>query len=934
MLCCASQCFVVQVVNVINRTDTLLVVDVGDTNALSTGNIQARVTHISNGNSGAFVTIGQIVSGITAPSVEVGYSVVKTNVSPLQVLINGQTFGTAALDVRVYLTPFNAAAPALTNTILTLASTQMQIEISDACDQGIGPVSAMITVQGVKATTKVVMTLAASAFTVANTNANYARASTGSRIEVHGRNFGSVAENIRVVLDPVLQYSQILSCSDSVVVVDVGDFANEFHVPLKATVLTNQLDCYNSAHAYPVIGLIYQLGATCKKILTSCDGCMTGSWTATSSQASDISCPAIACAPDPGSIEIPYKTHNDDNYRSGCVDMTRCVHNLNDGVTVFAPDKDWLVNAPRTNSWVILDTGVENTICPTRFVFWNQNQFSSNSRDVSKVKILASSSLLSDFVPIKDEAAIAASSSADPNPAVTVDITNCLVRQYWKVILTEFHTSGDGNLGGLMELRMFGVTSPQVIGQIVHPINRPIVNASTMTLSSVATSLIIHGQHFGTESKDVQVYLAPSGSGMVPNSVVAWTNLAGVTTNSNNGLRKTASASWTTGAGTSIKTFASTSTVQGISFVYPGHSTTSTCGTEFSTLLGLNHVSASPQPGVGMAFGLMFCGPNCASSSAYSVHVYEFGLDKGVKATWAIGDTFHVSISPAGQVQYSKNHFVVYSSQTSPNFPLSADVAMYCQDQEVNEIRWHGSTLFTLTGNVIAGSVKDSSLTISLDGLADEHRGALNVIVAVKGIKSETRQIADIVPVRPVIGVVCHILGSSPSSTCDSDGDGDFADACAEDTLCTKHGANNGGCGSGGVCRGTSFGVSQSSMGNRIEIRGLRFGADRSKLTVVFTPRIAATSKVVWCDDTSLVVETDSTSSALLGQFAATVLRKDYASSHTVPIGTILTPMVAPGVTPSYSTLASSATQLVINGNGFGTEINNVRVRRSLLFVV
>ena len=122
-----------------------------------------------------------------------------------------------------------------------------------------------------------------------------------------------------------------------------------------------------------------------------------------------------------------------------------------------------------------------------------------------------------------------------------------------------------------------------------------------------------------------------------------------------------------------------------------------------------------------------------------------------------------------------------------------------------------------------------TKIVTTITGLSDAHRGVLNAIVTIRGVKSSQTQVATVLPVQPIVGSTCAAI-TSPSSSCDVDGDGVYSELCALDVLCDPSSGNNGGCGVADSCKGSLFKVAKSLGGNRVEIHGKRFGASKQLL--------------------------------------------------------------------------------------------------------
>ena len=233
----------------------------------------------------------------------------------------------------------------------------------------------------------------------------------------------------------------------------------------------------------------------------------------------------------------------------------------------------------------------------------------------------------------------------------------------------------------------------------------------------------------------------------------------------------------------------------------------------------------------------------------------------------------------------------------------------------------HGSQL---EAKVI--SVSGTVLKVSIETLSDSHHGSMTAMITHQGIKSNAAQVSFVSLIRPVVGPVCaDIDNSGQASTCDTNGDGTFSDACTLNALCASSQSSNGGCGASGRCSGHAVSIAQSGTGSYIEIRGARFGSVKDHIHVTFSPALPGAT-IHNCSDTLLLVRVPSTNVAT-GALQALVTHSSHGSSDPMKtIGNVVGPSSSPWISPSNLGLISSATLLTISGGSFGTSSTNIRV--------
>ena len=137
----------------------------------------------------------------------------------------------------------------------------------------------------------------------------------------------------------------------------------------------------------------------------------------------------------------------------------------------------------------------------------------------------------------------------------------------------------------------------------------------------------------------------------------------------------------------------------------------------------------------------------------------------------------------------------------------------------------------------------------------------------------------------------------------------------------------NGGCGNAGVCSGFNN-VALSAAGNRVEIRGMRFGTDKDELSLLFNPAVAV-MPILYAQDNLIVVDIGTTSSLTAGEvLGVKVTHASYGNSAGyVKVGVM---SAALGQAPLLSDVTISATvayqELTVTGQNLGSSDTDVKV--------
>jgi len=204
---------------VVHATDALLVVDLQSTALLAVGEISAQVTH-STGGASEMTVVGSIIAPTDQPTINVW----TLAVSPPTLLlpITGTDFGTDINQIKVYMMDASGKAlnwnmPATVegtpqDTLLSV-SINIQEEFSAALFAKIGVNGRMSDMVQV-ATVVLAPVVTVSALKIA-------QSASGNRLEILGKNFGTDAGALNIVVDPVVQ-ANIIRVEDTMLVFDTG----------------------------------------------------------------------------------------------------------------------------------------------------------------------------------------------------------------------------------------------------------------------------------------------------------------------------------------------------------------------------------------------------------------------------------------------------------------------------------------------------------------------------------------------------------------------------------------------------------------------------------------------------------------------------------------------------------------------------------------
>ena len=217
----------------ITCNNTLVVVDVSDTNTLATQNLYAIVNNTRQHcllpqtcSLGPTIKIGSIVDSLTAaPTITATTTALPSYAHTLQ--INGNNFGTQSANVRIYMIPAQGTRLEASVDVLlgSFSTTQFTIRISGLTDINSGLLQAVVSVNGVRSAVANVATIEKTLPVVTPQSPLFSLAQSNgwSSVEIFGERFGVDKAAISVTLSPVLSNLEIFNCTDTKLVIRISD---------------------------------------------------------------------------------------------------------------------------------------------------------------------------------------------------------------------------------------------------------------------------------------------------------------------------------------------------------------------------------------------------------------------------------------------------------------------------------------------------------------------------------------------------------------------------------------------------------------------------------------------------------------------------------------------------------------------------------------
>jgi alpha-tubulin suppressor-like RCC1 family protein len=192
-----------------------------------------------------------------------------------------------------------------------------------------------------------------------------------------------------------------------------------------------------------------------------------------------------------------------------------------------------------------------------------------------------------------------------------------------------------------------------VAGVVTYSQNDSVFYTSTLTPSY---PIIVDTALYSANATLTDIVLVP----------LVWTNVSGVSV-SENSLTKTAGDGWNAGAQT---TFA----LAGGS----GYLEFKAIETDKRRTVGFRSGTGTAQTYADLAYAIDL-------GATGSVTVFEDGVSRGTFGTYTHGDRFRIEVSE-GAVRYLRNATVLYTSATTPAYPLRGDVRLYSEGATVADL--------------------------------------------------------------------------------------------------------------------------------------------------------------------------------------------------------------------------------------------------------
>merc|ERR1712166_1650201 len=197
---------------------------VSDTSGVVVGALSAVVSHAVYGSSnfGSSVQVGEIISISTAAhTVSPSHSVLSS--ASRSIHIYGHGFSNDLSSMAVYFQFRHHKSIIVAEVASSDFGTSINATFRAALPLGSDSLSAVVSRYGVRSNPTTVGTMTAMP-SIDPGSLTLDKSSSGNRIEIYGNNFGNDATEVRVLFSPAdILATQIIECSDTVLVVDTSD---------------------------------------------------------------------------------------------------------------------------------------------------------------------------------------------------------------------------------------------------------------------------------------------------------------------------------------------------------------------------------------------------------------------------------------------------------------------------------------------------------------------------------------------------------------------------------------------------------------------------------------------------------------------------------------------------------------------------------------
>ena len=935
----------------VHCSDSRLLVSTTQTSSTAIGALQAKVVR-DNYVSSATATLGNIIAASSVPILNpssAGWNWAADSPSN-SLTLTGNHFGSAFTDVQVLL------PDGLYALISVVQPTSITMKIRGISDRYVGALLAEVVVNGISTGHKQVTKVLAVSPQIVQDAMTISQAAS-SQILIKGKRFGSTCSALTVVFTPTVAVTggNPAHCTDSLLVVNVGDTRSSLLLGrLVATVTkvsagtSNQAQVANIVPSYPEPSLdssALLLSSNQKSVFVTGQNLGDSTqdiWFVMSTPGGPALTADIASVTTGGKqVEISIGGLTDANVGAlQCTAYVKGVATTSTQVAVVSAVAPVLgavcIKYDSTNSATACDTNGDGTYseqCALRVLCSagsGVNGGCGTAGLCSGASVNVAKSAPGNRIDI-----VGSRFGSDPSqlavafqPLGSGKVISCTD----SLIVAETSSSASASIGTLSAVvtSQFGSSPLTAIGSVENAVIDPAITASQAAIGSTASSIVITGNHFGTSYNNIQVYLY-SQIGHVETELVGSPSDTQVTVSFN------------------AVSNAHAGVLQAVVAVQGVKSALTQISTIQATLPSIQHaeeniarfVNGNRIPITGVHFGTacnkLAVAFTPALSSPTVVACTDSSLVVDVADTNALaGADLLATVTHTDYPLKPSSQIKVGSITTVPvNIPVitqSAEMIL----SNANLLTIQGSNfgysiqnlhvyLIPAQGSIpiaTTSSTFSTSCSIQPSSLNDDHVGIISAVVAVAGIKSIAVQIATIAAVAPFIGSTCERVSSDASSKCDVSGVNLYNQGCATDSLCDP---SDSGCGSTGNCAGNTFKVAQSSTGNLIEIRGLRFGTNPNQLHIRFNPAPAYVS-IASCRDSLIFVNIGDTTGIPTGPISATITHSLSGTGSATQIGQVVSPIQLPLIDSILNVFNSSSTQLDIHGANFGSDCNNLRV--------
>jgi len=929
-------------VSVFSCNDTVLIVDVPNTDSTISGDlIAAVVTHNTYGAS-QMVTIGEVVPGTDQPTVMVNSAVIGSNVTSLE--ITGTHFRSSHGDVKVYFTTVSSGTIVI-GTVHSngFSSSSFSVSLNGLTDRNIGMLSVVVTVDARRSVSTQVATVAAIAPIITQTDFNIAQSASGCHVEITGSRFGVDPTALSVLMSdtsPTISgnvpiYGQwyhkwnIVALSDTIILVKINtDTRTAILGDLKVVVKHKYHGCSHFGCSDPA-GKV--------KVANIVAGIM-----APFVQPSRAKIPSYAGTGNPLSIR-------GNNFGSAVNDVRVYLttklgaylnpsqyHITNHGVREDSTTSDsiktvvssagfsathfqiHITGTTNTNEGMlyarVMVAGIESSLTQVAYI----KPVSAEIHGINGLKISTSQSkptrihipgrnfthhtsnpaeLVIEFTPSLGSVTIVSLNDtlivADV-PAVNVADGVLLARLS--------HPAVHGALTGDPTPVAMMITNGQPI---------PTVRTKTNVHASNNPVLKIDGANFGTDISQIRVYMTVAGGNFVHASILPSTytetnfnvHLEGLNDLHVGSLQVIVSVNGVKSALTQIATVEAvmpTVTAGAYKIMQSSKGNlVEIVGSRFGTDKRQVHVQFKPF--LGNEATVVVCTDSTLIVSVSDTSVVPVGPLKAVVST-SYGSSGFGNVDPVGEVVIGEVLAAVVGTM-EPLISIS-DYAISSGDSNIQifadhigslaaEIRVHlvGDKGYYNIITPLTQFIQPSRLVFEMPAgnfLQKKATSALQAVVTRYGLRSE----------KALVGDLTHSAYITKKVT---------------------------------LMKENNFMMAKSVLGNRIELRGQGFGTDPTQVMVTFTPTLTIAG-IHHCSDGLLVVDTANSVDALSGttKLAASVTKTTptrVLSTPVVTVATILPQMDAiPLIQASHQQVARHSTGVAISGVNFGFDAGEIRV--------